>query len=58
MKLEGAEVPDNDDFDKYGKGKATTIMRRLVEIGQFERKKEDGVDKSGKKMQEIVYQRL
>ena len=36
----------------------TTIMRRLVEIGQFKRKKEDGFDKSGKKMQVIVYERL
>lgn len=54
----GKDVVDEDAVNEYGKGKATTIMRRLVEIGQFKRKKEDGFDKSGKKMQVIVYERL
>ena len=54
----GKDVVDEDAVNEYGKGKATTIMRRLVEIGQFKRKKEDGFDKSGKKMQVIVYERI
>ena len=52
------DVIDVDAVNEYGKGKATTIMRRLVEIGQFVRRKEDGFDKSGKKMQVIFYERL
>jgi len=54
----GKDVAGEDAVNEYGKGKATTIMRRLVEIGQFKRKKEDGFDKSGKKMQVIVYERI